>query len=319
MSDTQDAPRQDYDSPWKEILSEYFQEFMTFFFPEESQEIDWSRHYVLLDKELRQITRDAEIGKRVADQLVKVWTKDGEETWVLVHVEVQAQRETEFPHRMYVYHYRIHDLYQRPVASFAVLADEHPTWRPSGYYEKFWRTRTLFRFPVVKILDYREKWEMLETSHNPFAIVVQAHLKTLETQKDDTSRSRWKVTLTKELYRRGFSKADIVKLFRFIDWIMRLPEELEKRYYQEIVQFEEEIKMPYMTIAERIGMEKGIKQGIEKGVKRGLNKGEVIGEIRATQKFLKRPVTPIAQLARKSLKTLKTTLHELEAELAQVH
>lgn len=64
--------------------------------------------------------------------------------------------------------------------------------------------------------------------------------------------------------------------------------------------------MPYITTAERIGIEKGVKQG--------LNKGEVIGEIRATQKFLKRPVTPLAQLARKSLKTLKTMLRELEKE-----
>ncbi len=30
----------DYDSPWKEILNEYFQEFMTFFFQDVRQEID---------------------------------------------------------------------------------------------------------------------------------------------------------------------------------------------------------------------------------------------------------------------------------------
>ena len=169
----------DYDSPWKEILSHYFQEFMTFFFPEVSEEIDWAKGYELLDKELRQIAREAEIGKRVADQLVKVWTKDGEETWVLIHVEVQAQRQSEFPHRIYVYDYRIYDLYQRPVASFAVLADEHSTWRPSGYYRKLWRSRTLFRFPVVKILDYADQWDTLEASNNPFAIVVQAHFENI--------------------------------------------------------------------------------------------------------------------------------------------
>ncbi len=306
--------RHDYDSPWKEMLNEYFQEFMTFFFPNSSQDIDWTKGYELLDKELRQITREAEIGKRMADQLVKVWTKDGEETWVLIHVEVQAQRQSEFPQRMYVYNYRIYDLYQRPVASFGVLADEHPTWRPSGYYLKLWGTRTLFRFPVVKILDYADKWEMLEASQNPFAIVVQAHLKTLETQKNDTSRSRWKITLTKELYRRGFSKADIVKLYRFIDWLMRLPEDLEQQCFQELLEFEEAQRMPYITTAERIG----IKKGVEKGIRRGLNKGEVIGEIRATQKFLKRPMTPMPQLARKSLKTLKAMLQELEAELVQL-
>lgn len=107
----------------------------------------------------------------------------------------------------------------------------------------------------------------------------------------------------------------MLKLFRFIDWIMWLPEALEKRYYQEIVQVEEEAKMPFMTIAERIGMEKGLEQG----EKRGLNKGEIIGEIRATQKFLKRPITPTSQLAPKSLKALKALLKELEGELAQTN
>jgi len=322
MRTTQQIQKDDYDSPWKDILGEYFRECLAFFFPDVEQNIDWTRGYELLDKELRQITREAESGNRVADQLVKVWTTEGEETWVLIHVEVQAQRQSAFPQRMYVYNYRIYDLYQRPVASFGILADEHPNWRPSGFYSRLWRTRTLFRFPVIKILDYADQWEMLEHSQNPFAIVVQAHLKTLETHKDDVSRSRWKAILTKELYKRGLSKTDILNLFRFIDWIMGLPDALERQYYQEIVTFEEDMKMPFMTIAERIGLEKGLeqgeKQGEKRGEKRGLNKGEIIGEIRATQRFLKQPATPMPQLARKSLKSLKAILKELEAELELV-
>ncbi|MFW6373015.1 MAG: hypothetical protein ACOC3W_04880 [Thermodesulfobacteriota bacterium] len=66
------ANRDDYDSRWKEILSAYFREFMEFFFPHIAREIDWSRGYELLDKELRQITRESEVGFRLADQLVKV-------------------------------------------------------------------------------------------------------------------------------------------------------------------------------------------------------------------------------------------------------
>ena len=81
-------------------------------------------------------------------------------------------------------------------------------------------------------------------------------MKTLETQQDETSRARWKVALAKELYRRGFDKADIIKLYRFIDWLMILPEELERACFQEIEHFEEEQRMPYITTAERIGIEK---------------------------------------------------------------
>ncbi|MEW6220609.1 MAG: cytosolic protein, partial [Thermodesulfobacteriota bacterium] len=77
----------DYDTPWKEILTRYFPEFMAFFFPAAHGGIDWSRGHVFLDKELRQVTRDAKLGRRLADKLAKVWRRDGGEAWVLVHPE----------------------------------------------------------------------------------------------------------------------------------------------------------------------------------------------------------------------------------------
>ena len=84
-----------------------------------------------LDKELQQLDPDSETGRRYVDKLVKVWLKNGEEQWVLIHVEVQMSDETEFPLRMYIYNYRVFDKYnRREVASFAVLGDDNPHWRP---------------------------------------------------------------------------------------------------------------------------------------------------------------------------------------------
>ena len=65
----------DYDSPWKEMLEGYFEEFMAFFFPEIAADIEWELGYQFLDKELQQVVRDAELGRRVADKLVKVARK----------------------------------------------------------------------------------------------------------------------------------------------------------------------------------------------------------------------------------------------------
>ena len=92
-----------YDSAWKEALERYFKQFVAFFFPEAYGAIDWTRDYEFLDKELQQVVRDAELGKRYADKLIKVWRKNGDETWVLVHVEVQSQRKSGFAERMYIY------------------------------------------------------------------------------------------------------------------------------------------------------------------------------------------------------------------------
>ena len=76
----------DYDSPWKEILEQYFEEFLQFFFPKAHQGIDWSLDYRFLDKELQQVVRDAEQGRKIMDKLVSVTPKRGKEVWVLVHI-----------------------------------------------------------------------------------------------------------------------------------------------------------------------------------------------------------------------------------------
>ena len=61
----------EYDNPCKEALEVYFEPFMKFFFSKIHLEIDWSRGYEFLDKELEKTLRDAEIGRRHADKLVR--------------------------------------------------------------------------------------------------------------------------------------------------------------------------------------------------------------------------------------------------------
>jgi hypothetical protein len=51
------------------------------------------RGYESLDKEFQQVVREAEVGRRYVDKLVKVWTKAGVERWVLIHVEVQTTHD----------------------------------------------------------------------------------------------------------------------------------------------------------------------------------------------------------------------------------
>lgn len=189
MSDVADS----LDSPWKDALEHYFPEFLAFFFPDAYAGIDWHRSYQFLDKELQQIVRDAELGRRVADVLVQVWRNGGEEAWVLVHVEVQGQQQAGFAERMYVYNYRLYDRYRRPVASMAVLADEQPGWRPQEFGYELWSCRVSLTFPTVKLLDYNDRWSELDVSRNVFATVVMAHLKAQETKRDPAQRQAWKL------------------------------------------------------------------------------------------------------------------------------
>lgn len=256
-------PQTEFDTPWKDILQLYFEEFILFFFPQAHQEIDWAIPPEFLDKELQQVVRDAELGRRLVDKLVKIYLRNGEEAWVLLHVEVQSQEECDFAERMFTYHYRIYDRYKRSVASLAVLGDERRNWRPNRFGYQLFGCEIGFTFPVVKLLDYQQQWTVLEESRNPFAIVVMAHLKALETRDNRNQRKEWKLTLTRRLYEQGYEREDIINLFQFVDWIMSLPQELEQQFWQEVIQLEEERRMPYITSVERIGIQKGIQQGIE--------------------------------------------------------
>jgi hypothetical protein len=47
----------DYDTPWKEVVTRYFPEFMAFYFPDAHALIDWSRPYAFLDQELAALSR----------------------------------------------------------------------------------------------------------------------------------------------------------------------------------------------------------------------------------------------------------------------
>ncbi len=259
-------PQTEFDSPWKDVIERYFSDFIQFFLPQAHGEIDWTRDYEFLDKELQQVVRDAELGRRLADKLVKVWLTGGEEAWVLIHLEIQSQEETNFAERMFVYHYRIYDRYKRRVASIAILGDERSGWRPTQFESELWGCEVFFRFPVVKLIDYQQQWSALEASSNPFATVVMAHLKAQATRQDRQERFEWKLAITRRLYEKGYGREDVLNLFGFIDWVMSLPASLEQEFRQEIQQLEAERRMPYITSVERSGIRQGLLEGIELGL-----------------------------------------------------
>jgi hypothetical protein len=267
----------EYDSPWKEALDVYFEAFLGFCFPQVHRLIDWTRGYEPLDKELQKIAPTGETGRRVVDKLMRVWSSTGDEEWILVHVEVQSQPEASFPKRMFVYHYRLLDRYNRSVVSLAVLGDENADWRPDRYVHELCGCGVEFHFPIVKLLDYVDRTEALETSDNPFATVVLAHLKAQQTYGDNPTRFAWKLRLVRTLYDRGFNANQVRNLFRFIDWMMDLPRDMEERFSEYLHELEEEKHMPYVTSVERLAHE----EGIEKGTVRGLLEGiETVLELR---------------------------------------
>jgi len=88
--------------------------------------------------------------------------------------------------------------------------------------------------------------------------------------------------------------------------------------------FEEIQKMIHYTPIEktvvgqeliRMGRIEGRTEGRKEGAQQGKLIGKLIGKIHATQRFLKRPITPEKKLLEKSMKELRAILKKLEVEL----
>ncbi|WP_372610108.1 hypothetical protein [Halomonas sp.] len=254
--------KSDFDSPWKEALEYYFPQFLELLLPEIHREIDWQRPHEFLDKELQQVVRDSDAGRRHADKLVKVFTLDGSETWVLIHVEVQGRTDHHFNARMYRYYYRLQDKYPRQrIASVAILTDE-ADHQAIGYHEQqLWQTRLTFSFPVVELQRVGQERHLLENSANPFAVIVLAQLEAHRTKGNDKDRLVTKFGLMKRLYQRGFKRAEVLELLRLIDWMLALPPALEEQLEAQMARFEEEVQMSYVTSFERIAEKRGVQQG----------------------------------------------------------
>jgi len=180
---------------------------------------------------------------------------------------------------MYVYNYRIYDRYRKQVVSLAILADESKTWKPTEFAYRVWGCEIGIRFPVIKLLDYEKDGEIpLEQQHNPFAIATKAHILAKRSKGKSQERLAWKLNLIKGLYQGGYNRQEILDLFRFIDWIMTLPEKEEKLFKEDLIRFEEGLRMQYVTSIERMGRREGIIEGKREGKKEGIKVGKKAGE-----------------------------------------
>ncbi len=65
------------------------------------------------------------------------------------------------------------------------------------------------------------------------------------------------------------------ELFRLIDWMMVLPDQLEQDFRVEYKRFQEENQVPYITSIERLAKAEGREEGLEEGIEQGIERGSV--------------------------------------------
>lgn len=214
-------------------------------------------------------TKQALVGTRHVDKLVKVQRLSGQQDWIFIHVEVQVSREAKFAERMFVYHYRIFDRYAKPVASMAVLGDDDANWLPKKYTHQALDCELDFRFPVAKLARFAGREAQLETNANPFALLTLAYLHTRATRRDMPRRYEVKCQLVRLLHAHQCDKNLIRQFFLIIDWMMALPPELELKLSSFIVEIKKGQDMEYISSIERVRTAQAVEMAKQEGLQTG--------------------------------------------------
>lgn len=234
-----------------------------------------NRGFEFLDKELDQLfpPDNDNFQPRYVDKLVKVFTRTGDEAWILVHVEVQGYSDRYFAQRMFTYYYRIWDKYARPITAFAILTDASRRFHPRTYERSYLGTELRYAFNTYKIIDQPD--DELAQNDNPFAVVVQTvKLALLSKGKRMTGDQLMalKVELAKRLLAKQIPKAKIRVLMDFLRYYVRFGEaDLYRKFDEQLDVLTNKTKT--MGLEEFL-LDRATKQGEKKGEKKGIDQAK---------------------------------------------
>lgn len=268
------------DTLWKAILEDVFDDFLRYCFPHEISQIDFDRGFEYLDKELGQLfpPDQDEYKPRFVDKLVKVFTKEGNEAWVLVQIEVQGQRDTAFAKRMFLYYARIFDKFEKPIVGIAIFTDNDPRFVSNEFRSTAFGATLSYSFNTIKVLELNE--EELKKSKNPFAFVLQV-VKTALIAKEIAAEELFnlKLQLVRNLLVHNLPKAKIRSLMNFLRYYVRFEStELVDKFDLELGRITQTTKTMGIEefLLERAKTE-GKREGILEGEVKGKLKGREIG------------------------------------------
>ena len=187
----------------------------------------------------------------------------------LAHIEVQTQRDSTLPRRLFDYHYHIERRHRCRVITIAILGDLSPSWRPGSFSSDIPPLGMGLGYVAIKLIDLEEKIELPRFRGNPVAMVIRAHLAALRTRHNLEARLAQRLALCRRLYEEGFSQKDVVFIHGLIDRLMILPRPLMVRFKQELFTLEKDKNMPYVDTLTRMSLQEGRKEGRQEGRQEG--------------------------------------------------
>lgn len=303
-------PDSDYDGAWKEVLREYFDRFLSDYFPATHALIDWSVELQWLDKEITQVLPLPGQRSRFVDLLANVRLLSGEEQWILLHVEVQTAFEEGFEFRLALYNAGLLSAFRRRVVTLVILADLRDNWLPQEDSFQFADFSSTLRFSVCKLI-HRLETDWQDGKSLPIQL-ARAQIAALRTARNPERRLEVKWNMVRRLYELGYDADELRLVFRWIDRMMQLRSDLENLLTLKLAEFEEEKTMPYVTSVEKFFIARAEAQGEARGEARGL--------CAAVIKFLSRLCGSLPDEIQTRIRELShADLEELSGDAADMH
>ncbi|MCX7924671.1 MAG: hypothetical protein N2554_02545 [Fimbriimonadales bacterium] len=266
-----EVERPDYDAAWKEFITVFFREFVQLMLSDLDEMIDWTQPPQFLDNELRKLARESETGKLLTDRLVKVWLKNGDPRGVLLHFEAQSQYQSALEERVFTYYARLWLELRMDIASIVILGDSNPRWHPRRYVRELAGTRLDFRFRTIKLLDLDEAFLSREAEKgNPAALMLLAFRRAIGAANDVQARFEARKQLISLMWEHGYNVDDRAQLLRLMEWVLMLPDTLERQVEEFIEEYKREMDTPFVSRLERQAIQKGIAEGFAEGRAEGL-------------------------------------------------
>ncbi len=231
----------DHDKMFKELLTNFFMEFVESFLPDVFAYIDTS-FYELLDKEV--FTDIASGDKHEVDIVVKVRFKRTPaaladaadptqpqeppfEAFFLIHIENQSSAKSDFPKRMFRYFARLYEKYNLPVYPVVIFSYDTPLRPEPKQHVVAFPGFVVNRFNYRVIQLNRLSWRAYVKQPNPAATALMAKMKIAAGDRPKVKLQCLRLLLTLKL---NPAKSELI--FQFVDRYLRLNTVEQRQYNQ---------------------------------------------------------------------------------------
>ena len=245
-----------HDQIFKNLIQEFFKEFMEGFLPEIAEEIDFSCVEFLKDEFFSDLTKGR---KKLLDLVAKVRLKKGDEEYILIHTEFESRKPgKDFPERMFRYFCHLYLKLGKRIIPIVLFTDDHKWEKPvPDTFRMEFKNREYLKYFYHSIKLKHYNWRDFVNSNNPVIYALMA--------KMDYSRkeiAKLKLEFLRLITQAEHNKARQSFLLEFIDAYIRLNKKEQQEFQQAIEELAPKEVVNMITTFEKQGALKTAKEDV---------------------------------------------------------